>query len=172
MTNTTAPISPLFKELILDAMRDALDNLNRMSRSGRGDDSTAADERRERAKANADLLVWATARVIRDEHDSLLSLRIGGCTVALDEMAAGDADPRLARAAARRLHLAACLLFCGRRERDLQGRLDAILPAVQDLKDEADELVNAVNGTDDEEAIAALDQVIDLGTFIAIKARA
>jgi hypothetical protein len=142
----TTPISNLHKHLILDAVQDARSALRDATKPEAPDDTRSA------ATSAIGFLDWANDLILRDEHDSLLSLRLGGVTVTLTDLAPTVQDGTDLRAAAKALHLASCLLFSARRERDLDGRLRDILDHADDI--DADKTRKHLEGT--RQAIARL----------------
>lgn len=112
MTQPTAPIAPVVKDVILDSLRNARDVI----RPGVGDDLRQT-------------LVWIDTMVVCDQHDSLLALRFADVIVGLEVGLGGLAEvhARPIRDAVARLRMASLLLFAARRERDLDARLREVL---------------------------------------------
>ena len=165
MKHTTANIANLHKDAILDAVQAARSTLRDATRPEAPDDT-----RRDAAAAIA-TLDRVNAIVVADQHDAGLALNLSEVVVALRDLAPTLADGTEMRAAADRLHLAAMLLFVARRERDLDGRLRAILKASHGLLADAEDIASDEPAfPQDHQSMAA--DIVEAGRTIARLARA
>lgn len=159
MKHNTAAIANLHKDAVIDALHAA----RLVARKATNADLHAA-ETAITAAAIVGTLDWVNRLVVDDQHDATLALRLSEVVVAMRDLAPTLADGTEMRAAADRLHLAAMLLFVARRERDLDGRLRAILPLAHDLaamaeariEEHADAHPNIATGAGDLDAANAI----------------
>lgn len=166
MKHTTALIANLHKDAILDAMQAARRIARMATNPERHADATVA-----MASDIVATLDRVNNLVANDAHDSLMALNLSEVVVAMRDLAPTLADGAEMRAAADRLHLASMLLFVARRERDLDGRLRAILNAVHGISADAEDIASdEPTFPQDHQSMAA--DIVDKANTIARLARA
>ena len=143
MEHTTHRIAPVIKHVVIDAVQAARSALLATPAPDRfcdGEDILTTLYRK--AQQGIAVLDWVNAHVVAGTHDATLLATIGEVVADIEYIASSMDDPTPMRCVGARLRMASLLLQSARRERDLDGRLRAVLDASQAILAAAEDMAS------------------------------